>query len=525
MKTACMLHRVSRQAVGAAVTATALAVATVSAAQSIGPSTTTAPYVLPSVPGVGTTSILTVGDTINGYEMVGIPDGLGAFKGKGRSFTLLMNHELGPESGAVRAHGSTGAFVSRWQIDRKTLEVKSGQDQTPSPLHVHTWVGGQYVQGTTAFNRLCSADLPARTAFSHRGEGTKERIFLNGEETRPPFSPDHGRAFAHIATGPEAGQTYELPRLGKMAFENVLASPHSQKKTVVMLMDDAAASTSPVEPNVPSELYIYVGTKTKHGNAIERAGLTNGKLFGVKVVVGGAPVAEESDANGLGGPAGPYVGAGTFTLHDFGNVENTTGVQLQTDSIANGITRFQRVEDGAWDPRHGRENDFYFVTTASITTNSRLWRVRFTDVDRPELGGTLQILLKGDEGHRMLDNMTMDRRGRVIMQEDVGNNPRLGKIWVYNVDTAELVEIAAHDPARFTAGAAGFLTADEESSGVIDASKILGRGWFLLDVQAHFPIPGELVEGGQLLAMYVDPSIAASPAANEDDDGDDEDDD
>jgi len=309
-----------------------------------------------------------------------------------------------------------------------------------------------------------------------------------------------------------------------MSFENVLASPHAQKKTVVVLMDDASASTSPVAPNVPSELYIYVGTKTKKGNAIERAGLTNGTLFGVKVAVGGAPVAEESNANGLGGSAGPYVGVGAFTLHDFGNVENTTGVQLQTDAIANGITRFQRVEDGAWDPRRGRENDFYFVTTASVTTNSRLWLVRFTDVDRPELGGTLQILLKGDEGHRMLDNITIDRRRRMIMQEDVGNNPRLGKIWLYNVDTAQLVEIAAHDPARFTAGSPGFLTSDEESSGVMDASKILGRGWFLLAVQAHYPVPGALVEGGQLLAMYVDPSIAASPAADHDDDDDDDDD-
>jgi len=187
--------------VSTAVMAAALAVATVSAAQSIGPSTTTAPYVLPSIPGVDTTSILTVGDSIDGYEMVGIPDGLGAFNDKRRTFTLLMNHEIGPESGAVRAHGSTGAFVSRWRIDRKTLEVKGGQDQTPSPRHIHTWVGGRYVEGTTAFNRLCSADLPARTALSHRDDGTRERIVLNGEETRPPFSPDHGRAFAHIATG------------------------------------------------------------------------------------------------------------------------------------------------------------------------------------------------------------------------------------------------------------------------------------------------------------------------------------
>jgi len=36
---------------------------------------------------------------------------------------------------------------------------------------------------------------------------------------------------------------------------------------------------------------------------------------------------------------------------------------------------------------------------------------------------------------------------------------------------------------------------------------ILGPGWFLLDVQAHYNISGELVQGGQLLAMF-DPTAA-----------------
>jgi hypothetical protein len=50
-----------------------------------------------------------------------------------------------------------------------------------------------------------------------------------------------------------------------------------------------------------------------------------------------------------------------------------------------------------------------------------------------------------------------------------------------------------------------FLTQDEESSGIIDASDILGEGWFLLDVQAHYSLAGELVEGGQLLALHYPP--------------------
>jgi len=63
---------------------------------------------------------------------------------------------------------------------------------------------------------------------------------------------------------------------------------------------------------------------------------------------------------------------------------------------------------------------------------------------------------------------------------------------------------------RFLPAAAGvipastFLTQDEESSGIIDASDVLGNGWYLLDVQAHLKSADpELVEGGQLLAMYI----------------------
>jgi len=60
----------------------ALSASPVSAASTIsrGPSTTTDPYVLPVADRVRITSLLTVNDAGaagNGYEMVGIPDGIG----------------------------------------------------------------------------------------------------------------------------------------------------------------------------------------------------------------------------------------------------------------------------------------------------------------------------------------------------------------------------------------------------------------------------------------------------------------
>ena len=120
------------------------------------------------------------------------------------------------------------------------------------------------------------------------------------------------------------------------------------------------------------------------------------------------------------------------------------------------------------------------------------------------------MVLDGTEGHHMMDNLTITRRGEIFLQEDPGASNYLATIWRYTIATDTLQAVARHDPERFESGRAGFLTNDEESSGIIDASDILGEGWFLLDVQAPYNIVDpeldpELVAGGQLLALHVPP--------------------
>lgn len=491
-----MRTKITRCGVGAIAL---IALAGSAVAQVTGPSTTTAPYVLPVTPGVTTTSIFTTGDNIGGYRMVGIPDGLGAYANGDGSFTLLMNHELGSTSGIARAHGSTGAFVSRWNInaDAGNLVVNSGRDHNTSANDVFMWNGSGYTQGTTQFNRFCSADLAAPSAYGYTDPtgaffGTRERIYMNGEEAGA-----EGRAFGHIVTGPNQNQTYQLPALGRFSWENSVANPLSQRNTLVLGTDDST----------PGQTYLYVGQKQATGNEIERAGLTNGNLYGIRVQ--GNPV--ENRTAGI--PANTR-----FDLFNHGDVRNTTGAALQTASAANGVTEFLRPEDGAWDARPGHENDFYFVTTDRVNSQSqvgrsRLWRMRFDDITNPTAGGTVTALLDGTEGQQMFDNICIDSHGRILIQEDIGNNALLGKVWLYDTATGGFGVIAQHDANRFAAGAANFLTVDEEASGIIDAKDILGDGWFLLDTQAHFGIAGELVEGGQLMAMYVDPRIVPAPTA------------
>jgi hypothetical protein len=127
-----------------------------------GPSSSQSPYIVRSQPGVVTKAILTVGDSVGGYKLVGIPDGLGAFDNGDGTFTLLMNHELRPGTGIARTHGADGAFVSKWTIDKETLQVVSGEDLVKKTM---AWTAGAYVETTTQMNRLCSADLAELSAF------------------------------------------------------------------------------------------------------------------------------------------------------------------------------------------------------------------------------------------------------------------------------------------------------------------------------------------------------------------------
>jgi hypothetical protein len=434
-------------------------------------------YILPSLADVVVRPLLTVGDSPNlkpdgtPYRMVGIPDGLGAFDNGDGTFTLLANHELSATNGIARAHGGTGAFVSKWTVRKSDQRVLFGEDLIEQVQLWNQTTSSYALASNVTFDRFCAAELAAPSAFYDAASATgfQGRLYMNGEEG------GQGRAFAHGLDG----VSWELPRLGRQPWENQVASPASGLKTVVIGLDDS----SPL-----GQVYVYVGTKTNAGSAVDRAGLTNGTLYGVKVV--GVP-AESNDA---------VIPPGPFTLESLGNVSGQTTAQLETAATTALITKFQRPEDGNWNP--SSPNDFYFVSTANVDSNSRLWRLRFTDVRQPELGGQIEAVLSGNEGHRMLDNMTIDTRGHILATEDVGGNERLGKIWRYTITSDQLVEIAAADPARFTTGAPGFLTNDEEASGILDATEILGAGWFLLDVQSHNTLPGELVQSGQLLSIF-----------------------
>jgi hypothetical protein len=519
-----------------------------------GPSSSEPPYLVPTRPGVVTVSVLTVGDSVNfkpdgvtPYRMAGIPDGLGAFDNGDGTFTLVMNHEIsvtvanGVASplGGVRAHGNAGAFVSMWTINKESLQVLKVEDliqddasmflsnNDPSTGTPHS---GYLAGGTTALGRLCSGDLAPVTAYSWTDPttgifyGTTARIYQSGEEmsgVATNISGDgnlgsegtvhYGRQWNWILTddpnipGDQSRTGYEMPHCGLFNWENNLANPLSQRKTITAGMDD----TSPA-----GQVYFWVGEKQTTGNVVERAGLTrqstNDNLYVVKV----SGLTPDSTGATLEDRSTPL--NGTFTLENEGDVSALTFGGLETLSNTKGATKFLRPEDGSWDPSN--PSDFYFVTTdrydqvkdgvGTTPGRSRLYRLRFTDIGNPQLGGTITCLLNGTEAGNMFDNITVTPLGSIFLQEDVGNQAHLGKLWRYSIQKGTLEMVAQHDPARFGnigVAATGPFNQDEESSGIIPLYDILGEGWLLCDVQAHYNLDTELVEGGQLIALHFPP--------------------
>ena len=207
---------------------------------------------------------------------------------------------------------------------------------------------------------------------------------------------------------------------------------------------------------------------------------------------------------------------------------NQSGAAQNGQALTLGMS-MNRIEDGFWDPDD--RDRFYFVTTEGGDTTplnpgdpardgGGLWRLEFNDVDRPLLGGKLTLLLDGSEaigpgeaGMNKPDNMTIDDRGNVLIQEDPGNNPHLARIIAYRIKDGAIGVVARFDANRFSVGGSAFMTEDEESSGIIDAERAFGRGSFLFDTQIHTAagLPAgtgpntvqEYVEHGQLLLLQV----------------------
>jgi hypothetical protein len=125
------------------------------------------------------------------YRMVGIPDGLGAHRGRDGTSTLYMNHELGftaLSEPVVGGPKNRGAIVSQWILDEDGDPV-AGKRAYDSIFAENTFLGPAPVVGNEAqmprqLARFCSGFLAGR------GNGFDRPIYLTNEESNSPDTFD-----------------------------------------------------------------------------------------------------------------------------------------------------------------------------------------------------------------------------------------------------------------------------------------------------------------------------------------------
>ena len=109
------------------------------------------------------------------------------------------------------------------------------------------------------------------------------------------------------------------------------------------------------------------------------------------------------------------------------------------------------------------------------------------------------------------DNLAVSNRALVIQEDRNYKHSGYDRVLVYDLNDGSLRTVARTDPTEGVIRREGI--GDWESSGVINASALFGKSWWLLDVEAHHTNdaqPGPSMrpntgigEGGQLLKVFI----------------------
>ena len=484
------------------------------------------PYAV-GVPGTGWTTrpILSSGDVVpetgaagQQYRMVGIPDGLGVERKRGR-VRVLMTHEFTQSISTqprVGRPAQRGAFASKLLLTRagRVLSARRAFDRV---YQDSTFVGPAAAadNATPAFSRWCSAFLATRRV------GLDRSIFFANEETGPQSGSSGGDTEAFSPLGSQSvaifgNEAHALSRMGHFPRENTVVMRGTGKRTVALITEDGPRSPD-------SQLYLYIGRKDRSSSdPLRRNGLDNGRLYAFA-----SDDARDNENQLLQGDKvrGHWV--------EIPNAATLNDVATEAALDAAGAFGFVRLEDGAFRPNAKRE--FWFNATgdqskaneADPHTNElgRTYRLRFHGRD-PLAGATLTQTYNADQltpaqdGPLSPDNLDVRKRFAMINEDgtaggspddrkagtdpttgsrdDMDRRDRDGSIWMVPL-------ASAGDPSSFTRVAElvgrdegdrnGVKTVDEhgnragvwETSGIVDARRAFGRDTFLFDVQAHPP--------------------------------------
>jgi Bacterial protein of unknown function (DUF839) len=474
------------------------------------------PFLVGTAPGVVVDPIMSTGDVFGSYQMSGIPDGLGAYRSRGGDdddddhgrgeFVVVMNHELGKSF--PRMPPLVDARISRLEIDPRTRSVH----------------GAEYLfTGNEGFERFCSSTLAI--IFGRP-------FYFTGEEAIPDPTQPPGPAHdgSSIVMDPDTGMWRETAHFGHLQHENVV--PLRLSKWVFLTSEDDFRAGQ------ASYLYAYIASDFNRAlRGVE------GSLYVWRADRWNA--ASDPETGNATATKGESIPGHFVPIEQVPHNANSTALKNRANTL--GAFKFDRLEDIAARPDvRGRT---YIADTGKPTGPGATARGRIYQFDinrRDPTRATLKMILNGDGPNPddIFNPDNMDASSKVLMiQEDreaifragtPANSGGYGRVMEYRFSNGSLRSVArVNTPPGAPPNpenCAGCLPGTWESSGIIDASRVLGKGWWLLDVQAHnstAPQPGPTLvpnsstgENGQLLAIKVPDSRRGG-----DDDDDDDDDD
>ena len=499
----------------------------------------------------------TISESIKGYVMPGVPDGMGALKLNRNTVRVLVNHELNRNVGYVYelANGTklTGARVSYIDLDNKNRKIRGAgpaYDTIYDRAGKEVTSAGQINESEASLeglDRLCSAVSVAKGTY-----GFVDDIFFTGEETSwDPDSPSHPHGGTEWALDVAEGVLWAVPAMGRGAWENVTPIDTGDKSTVGLLLGDDVEA---------APLYLYIGKKNAVGDNsfLDRNGLKVGKLYAWKADEdsSGSTPDDPSDFNGESSALdGTFVEvevidtdeAGEFGYDGVGYLNDDTLRARATDGVVRtsdgngsdvfkvkggglGCFKFSRPEDLSTNPEDGTEVIFASTGRSALFGGADSWGTTY--LIELSLGSkmTAKLTILHDADDRTVpdnwirspDNLVWAQDGYAYIQEDrsvSGFGAVSGaEASVWKLDPSQAgkdpvrigeIDRSAVAPSGSSDSGAGDL-GNWESSGVLDVTHLFwtskGETLLIANVQAHGIRDGViadegLVQGGQIIFL------------------------
>jgi hypothetical protein len=413
------------------------------------------PFLVALEDGVLVQPVLTTGDIVGDYQMSGTPDGIGWYESTPGVIEVFFNHELHPD------YDPSGSRVSHVTMNLNG-EVSAGE---------------YVVDGTEGYEWFCSSTLEFI-------DGTP--WYLTGEESK--HSPRNGMS---IAIDASTGAVHETPWFGHFGHENVV--PIGGLSSAFLGLSEDGFSEY-------SQYFAYLASS--FDGALEG---TEGSL---RVWVPNKKVAD-------GNPSANDLGKGETMRGHFARVphaEDLLPLQLEKLVQSLGAFDFNRIEDQIDDPNE--PGTIYFAETGRANqeiTHGRVYKLK-VDPASPR-NATLSVVLDAAAGDDIFspDNLGISDAALVIQEDRNWKKSGFNRVLVYDLATGTLTAVARTDPDQAIVDDRG--PGAWESSGIVSVSDLFGRGWWLLNVQAHYTevsVPDQsgepdsaTGEGGQLTLLFI----------------------